>query len=429
MPAVTFDYEMTHSSSDVLYSVPFHVFIWILLSMGIVGNFLVILWRLSQKRDNRSSILSLLIIILAVADLIYSLHLLLLEGLVAKAFFGSRPANILPESSTATVCGASGSLSIISCSLALWITFDIAIYSVQSIAGRNCCCCCLLDTKGKLCLTIFCQCLFTTIPILIFSISYPLTMNDLFHSPYYKSWEELYDTDVQNTTIRSIGIQIGDILATCAFVQSTGIHFFTNYSLADQSTHGCNGKAASAFQILGGCLLSINTFLVVACAVLYLQVCQKLHSIIRQTTGRSGRLSEHPQWRLSIIVLVNTLCWLPATILHWMSYVENLVGDGSCHFSTVSTAANMLLISVSPAVNPLIYTLTVRNFFQSIRNCFKKVKCHVSLRQKADGSKLENSPSIGVDQCTCFPCIKCVKRWEDFDTDSWCTEETTTLLS
>ena len=394
--------------------------------MGIVGNFLVVLWRLSRKRDHRASILSLLIIMLAISDFLYCLHLLLLEGLVAEAFFASRPAHILPSSSTATVCGASGSLSIISCSLALWITFDIAIYSVQSIGGTNCCCCCSLGTKGKLCTTFFFQCLFT-LAILIFSITYPL--NDIFHSPYYKSWEAFYDNDHENTTIRSMGVQIGDLLATCAFVQSTGIHFFTNYTMADQPNVMCQGNIDYSSQILGGCLLSIISFLVVACAVCYFQVCRKLRTINRQP-GRSWRSDEqHPQCRLSVIVLVNTVCWFPATILHWMSYVENFIGDGSCDFSTASTAANILLISISPAVNPLIYTLTGRNFLQSIRNCFRKLKCHVSLRRNVDSHSLDMNSLTGVDLCTCIPCIKCVRLWKEFDTDSHHTEETTPFVS
>ena len=411
--------------SVALSSLPFHVTLWVLLTMGIIGNILVVLWRLSQKRDHRSSTLSMLIIFLAVSDFLYCLHLLLLEGVVAKAFSANTPAHILPESSTATICGVSGSLSILSCSLALWITLDIAIYAVLSIGETNCCC--SLGTKGQLCTTILCQCLFTTIPILIISISYPL--NDMFHSPYYKSWEAFYDDNRENTTIRSRDVQISDFISTCAFVQSTGVHFLANYTFVDDLDVRCRGNIDYSIQILGGCLLSINTFLVLACTVLYLQVCRKMRARNLQTSQPWRSDEQRPQRRLSVIVLVNTVCWLPATVIHWWSFLEIFIGDGNCIFFSTSAAVNMLLISISPAVNPLIYTLAGRNFLQSIRSCFRRLKCHVSLRCSRDNRRDDPYPITGVDRCTCIPCIKCVRRWEDFDTVSWPSEETKLLSS
>ena len=53
-----------------------------LLALEIIGNILVVVWRLAQKRDQRSSPLSILIIMLAVSDFLYCVHLILLESLV-----------------------------------------------------------------------------------------------------------------------------------------------------------------------------------------------------------------------------------------------------------------------------------------------------------------------------------------------------------
>ena len=53
-----------------------------LLAIGIIGNILVVVWRLAQKRDQRLSPLSILIIMLAVSDFLYCVHLILLESLI-----------------------------------------------------------------------------------------------------------------------------------------------------------------------------------------------------------------------------------------------------------------------------------------------------------------------------------------------------------
>ncbi|XP_062523853.1 G-protein coupled receptor GRL101-like isoform X2 [Corticium candelabrum] len=80
-----YNYDYYEPSKDVLSSHPFHGVIWMLLSLGIIGNILVVVWRLTQIRGQRSSPLSILIIMLAVSDLVYCVHLILLESLVVDA--------------------------------------------------------------------------------------------------------------------------------------------------------------------------------------------------------------------------------------------------------------------------------------------------------------------------------------------------------
>ena len=84
-------------------------------------------------------------------------HLLLLESLVAKEAFDS--GDVLLENSSAVICSVmiSRSLSLVSCSLSLWITLDIATYSVQSLTGRCCMCCrcCTCPLENKCCLQQF----------------------------------------------------------------------------------------------------------------------------------------------------------------------------------------------------------------------------------------------------------------------------------
>ena len=79
----------------------FHVVVWMLLSTGIICNLVVVVWRHAQKRDQRLSPLSILIIMLAVSGLLCCVHLLLLESLVTEAhlgqfvYFGNKALRVL----------------------------------------------------------------------------------------------------------------------------------------------------------------------------------------------------------------------------------------------------------------------------------------------------------------------------------------------
>lgn len=73
---------------SVLGSYSFNVALWILLTVGLIGNASVILWRCTRPREQRGSVISLMIILLAVSDFLYCLHLLIVEGSVADEIFG-----------------------------------------------------------------------------------------------------------------------------------------------------------------------------------------------------------------------------------------------------------------------------------------------------------------------------------------------------
>ncbi|XP_062524029.1 uncharacterized protein LOC134198634 [Corticium candelabrum] len=107
----------------VLSSDPFHGVVWMLLSIGIIGNILVVVWRLAQKRDQRSSPLSILIIMLAVSDFLYCVHLLLLESLVLDVNLNQ--TKHLSPISARNMCMTSALLSWFTCLTAQWATFNI----------------------------------------------------------------------------------------------------------------------------------------------------------------------------------------------------------------------------------------------------------------------------------------------------------------
>lgn len=53
--------------------------LWIYITLGILGNVLVILWRY-RARDRTSRIVSFLIVSVALSGMVYGVHLLLFEG-------------------------------------------------------------------------------------------------------------------------------------------------------------------------------------------------------------------------------------------------------------------------------------------------------------------------------------------------------------
>ena len=163
-------------------------------------------------------------------------------------------------------------------------------------------------------------------------------------------------------------------------------------------------------------------------------MCLKVRRLPSQT-GRSD--TQNLQWRLSVIVVLNTLCWIPTTVLHRKiayTYLYEYRGEMSeTYFKWTNdfTAASVLLISISPAVNPLIYTLTGKNFLHSIREFSRRMKCHISVRRNS--SNYYDDHIRGVERCSCIPCIRCVHQDDVHcnteETSAWNSDQSRQLLS
>ena len=202
--------------------------LWIMVIVGLIGNASVVFWRCTKPQPQRGSVLSIVIIILAVADFLYCVHLILLESYVAREVFGglsftasksnasnssnSSASNSIASNTTAKViCAVSGNLSLFSSSVSMWMILNIAVYSFQSLAGRHgccdfCCncycnCCSLVNRKGCLLVTVLCQLLFTTLPYTIFSI-------------YING---LYEQLPNELTTKNVSV----FLTACSFAQTT----------------------------------------------------------------------------------------------------------------------------------------------------------------------------------------------------------------
>ena len=389
-------------------------------------------WRLAQKRDQRSSPLSILIIMLAVSDFLYCVHLLLLESLVLDVNLDQ--TKHLSSISAGNMCMTSAWLSWFSCLTAQWATFNIAVYSFQAMSKFCSRCCCSLVYKRNLVITIICQVLINVVIIAIDTIVFDkYDHSDLFDLPL-QDYDKYTRNDVfSNWTevrIYSRHARIAQIFGRCAWAQSNGFGYCINGTILfthDNHTTISNESYClfpfgydllnNTFEapIIGSSIASLDTVLTLTCAILYIRLWIKLRARAANLTGRSDM--HKLRCRLSVIVLLNTFCWIPVTILHW-----TVATDYKLTWSNDSTAANVLLVSISPAVNPLIYTFTGKNFLLSIRKFCRRMKCDVSVRRTS--SNYHDDHTRGVERCSCIPCVRCVHQVEENDPDNWPTQDT-----
>ena len=423
-----------------------------LLSIGIIGNILVVVWRVTQKRDQRSSPLSILIIMLAVSDFLYCVHLLLLESLVADVDLDQ--TKHLSHISAHDMCMTSAWLSWFSCLTAQWATFNIAVYLFQAMSEFCSRCCCSLVRKRNLVIIIISQVLINLAVITVYVIDmdkkksifgyeslFGLSLQDYdkdtIHYQYINTINNVEHTGTYNGT-EFIGysrrVRIVEIFGRCALTQSNGFGYCSSVSKSfthdNQTTiynsSGCTYVNSSSIYsivrieatVIALITASLNTVLTLTSAFLYLFVCLKLRARSANITERSDM--HKLQLRLSVIVLLDTLCWIPVTVLHWINFdVHTRTNFTYVTWPNNSTAASVVLISISPAINPLIYTFTEKNFLHSIR---RRMKCDISLRR--NNFNYHDDHIRGVERCSCIPCVRCVHRDEENDPDYWHTQDT-----
>ena len=336
----------------------------------------------------------------------------------------------LSYTSARNMCLTSGWLSWFSCLTAQWATFNIAVYSFQALSGFCSRCCCSLVRKRNVVIAIICQVLISLAVIILFMTidyggmfgSYIDSLFGLALQDYYKDKDQFY--------IYSKRERITEIFGRCTLAQSNGFGYCSNASRSfthDKQTTIYNSSEwiftgyysyniSSALTVFAFMTAFLNTVLTLTSAFLYLFVCLKLRARSASITARSDM--HKLQLRLSVIVLLDTLCWIPVTVLHWIGFPDEDITT-NVNWLNNSTAASVLLISISPAINPLIYTFTGKNFLHSIR---RRMKCDISLRR--NNSNYHDDHIRAVERCSCIPCVRCVYRDEDNDPGYWHTEDT-----
>ena len=262
-----------------------------LFSIGIIGNILVVVWRLAQKRDQRSSPLSILIIMLAVSDFLYCVHLILLESLVLDASLDQ--TKHLSPIFARNMCMTSALLSWFSCLTAQWATFNIAVYSFQAMNESCSGCCCSLVYKRNLVITIICQVLINVVIIVIYTIVYDkYAYSDFYNLFYIKLQDYDLNTDknlfpnVTQVLRHSRRERIAQIFGRCAWALLNGFGYciYITDSLAhdnhltiyNDSIKFCTPTvrndslySTGEASLLGSIIASLGTVLTLTCAILY----------------------------------------------------------------------------------------------------------------------------------------------------------------
>jgi hypothetical protein len=401
------------SRTTVLDSDSFHVGLWVMIIVGLVGNVLVIVWRCTRPRAQRGSVLSVAIIILAMADLLYCVHLSMLEGLVARKVFGGDNLSTA-SSEMESICRTSGNMSLLSCSIAMWMTVNIAIYSCQALTGSDCCCS-PVDRKRWLLVTVVCQLLFTTLPI----AGIDIYMTEKFRN------------ENGNNTVATVNPS--QIFITCAYAQTAAILRYCNCSrntcrLVHDACSSFDSKAAG-IATNRTIFVSINCLLSLICAFVYIALCVRLtrqfHKPEDVHSGGGATELAKLKWRLALIVLINTACWMAVSIIHILRllYTYDFMVSQDL-ISEDLIAVSVVLISTSPTINPLIYTIAGKQFLKFLKRCWKFLKCQISIRPSWETE--HDYYLIGEKRCSCIPCIQCtVPR----DLDRWNTEESSLFSS
>jgi hypothetical protein len=289
----------------------YHGVLLFLVSFGIVGNISVIVWR-CFLRESRYSLLSALIISLAAADLLFCMHFLFQEVLLFRIVFIGDKGNHTFTNVDEAFC--------LSSTFTFFVSTNSAVLTTGGIAANT-----LFTLKGLQPRRAFI--LFITV-CWIFSLSIASaatsTLSDFFESANASTW-----------------------------VMSSN-----SYSL--RIAYGCMGDIN--MMLFPAIACSLNAAVTVSCIVLYGCVIRTVKSVDFKIENSGVRAL---QVRLTIIVLLNIVCWWPANVLYWYSYSRKKnVFNGE--LGPKASEPTLLCAALVSAANPIIYTIASRKFFRCL---------------------------------------------------------------
>ena len=128
-------------SSDYDYKLPSLMgtddvdYVWLIVAILILaGNICVLVWRCTRRSDQRNSILSILIINLATADLLLGIEMII------YLFLTTRPCSVIENQTVLTLfCNVSAGLQFLSVMMSPLTTVTIAFYFLISLTCSSHC--------------------------------------------------------------------------------------------------------------------------------------------------------------------------------------------------------------------------------------------------------------------------------------------------
>ncbi|XP_062509046.1 sphingosine 1-phosphate receptor 3-like [Corticium candelabrum] len=290
----------------------FHVSLWILLATGITANAFVILWRCCRKSSG-FCFLSVFIVSLAVADLLFCCHFMLQEVLLVGVVFNEDRRNQTFSQVDGHVCLASTFTFYVSCNAVALTATGIAFYTLLAMRGK----------KTDKALSVFIVICWVVSSALAGWGTSRLNTHFTDHQVHRNMSSEMYSLNIMFGCMGDVNmIIVPTIIASLNFASST------------------------------------------ICSALYLLVC----STLRKSTVVDFENAElkHLKVRLAIIALMNLVGWWPACALYWYSIISgNNVFNGRLD-PDITKPAFLLAVTVS-ATNPVIYTIASRPLLKFLR--------------------------------------------------------------
>ena len=293
----------------------FHGFMLFLVSFGIVGNTSVIVWRCSVK-ESRFSLLSSLIVSLATADLLYCIHFLFQEALLFPIVFSGETGNHTFTNVDETLCLSSTFTFFLSCNIAVLTAAGIAAYTLLTFRGGK------QRSHALVLFMVLCW-------ILSFSVAAAATwkLKEFFDKNHSSSW--VFSVDLFSLRI----------------------------------IYGCMGDFN--MMLFPAIVCSLNAAVTVVCIIIYgcvVRTLRKIHFVVENSEVKVLQI------RLSIIVVLNVVCWWPADVLYWYSYTRHKnVFNGE--LSPRASEPVLLFTAITSAVNPVIYTIASKKVFRCLYQC------------------------------------------------------------
>lgn len=306
----------------------FHVALWIVLSAGIIGNLLVLLWRCLRK-ESRLQLISLLIVSLAFADLLWCSHFLLQEVmLVYPVFIASENETLSFTEKDEQLCLTTSFLGYASCNAIMLTVVAIALYSYLTFSG--------VRHRNK-----------------VISVFVAL------------GW--IASMSVAATAVRDFAMYYQDNGNSFKSESNLKLERFSAITML-----GCLAPNREKFSRYPLIVTSINAASSIISTFIYVCLWKK----VRKKDCGSGSYGNHElkqlQIRLTIIAAMNLLCWWPSCILYWLSYVrEESVPNGRLSPHAVEPVF-LFTVAVS-AANPIIYTMASKRFVRITARCCNSV--------------------------------------------------------
>ena len=364
-PGLFLSNKMTNDTKSIsgVTSFAYHTTMWILVIAGLLGNLFVLVWRCSRK-ESRHSLLSVLIISLAFADLLFCCHFLLEEAMLANSVFASDRENLTIHVTTLDERLCLGVLFFVgvSCNGIMLTAVAIALATFFSFRFHR---------YGNR----------TIIWFLVISWIYCLAFGGLLIWKFRPTYQAMTKPVLDVNTFSLF------VVYECTSSQPDD-HWNT-------------------FPII---VTTLNAMASLFVAVIYIYLWCALRKHVHDMSFTRSRKQEmtHFRIRLTIISGLNLLCWWPACFLYWFATADSK----SVFTDTLSPVATEPVFAISAAVsvaNPIIYTIASKRFFGVAR---RVCACLLFCRRRTNEELLpivasQHTPHGEVDDWGSFCCRLC----------------------